>query len=75
MGMTLSNMREHETRYITLWCALPCGHHVDLCVDHLDGDVDVRSLGKGYRCSKCGRPDPESRPAWHRKDGKPLGIA
>lgn len=72
--MTLANMRQNGTRYISLWCNVDCNHHVDICVDGWDENLEVPLLGKGYRCTKCGRPDPESRPAWHRREGKPFGT-
>lgn len=66
--MTLANMRENGTRWISLWCQVDCGHHVDICADGWDETLKVPEIGKAYRCSKCGRPSPESRPAWHRAD-------
>lgn len=72
--MTLANMRLNGTRYVSLWCTTECGLHVDICADGMDESLEVRSLGKGYRCTKCGRPDPESRPAWHKREGKPFGT-
>lgn len=72
--MTLKNMRENGTRYVSLWCLAECGHHVDILVDDLPDDAIVREIGARFRCSRCGRPSPESRPAWHRQEGKPFGA-
>lgn len=72
--MTLKNMRENGTRYVTLWCTIDCGHYVDLCADDMPEETKVRTIGKRYRCSKCGRPSPESRPAWHLADNPPAGT-
>jgi len=72
--MTLANMRQNGTRYVTLWCIISCGHHIDILVDELPADIEVPSIGARYRCSRCGRPSPESRPAWHRADYPPPGT-
>ncbi|WP_147283785.1 hypothetical protein [Bosea caraganae] len=75
--MTLGNMRENGTRWIALYCPLPCSHHTDILVDELADEVEVPSIGRRYRCTKCGRKGPESRPAGHlsERPGKDLQAA
>jgi hypothetical protein len=63
--MDLANMRQNGVRHVTLWCVVECGHRADILVDELPDETLVREIGQRYRCSKCGRPSPESRPAWH----------
>ncbi len=63
--MTIGNMRENGVRWIALACIDPCHHYADVLVDHLPDEVAVPSIGRYYRCSKCGRRAPQSRPAWH----------
>jgi len=59
-------MRENGVRAIIVWCEA-CGHHVDVCVDDLPGDLPVPGLARRYRCSKCGSRQVSTRPAWHQR--------
>jgi hypothetical protein len=68
--MTLGNMRQNGTRWISLSCILPCAHRRDILGDHLGDDVLVASIGRSYRCSACGRLSGPRRPAWHVGDGE-----
>lgn len=72
--MTIANMRDLGVRYVSLWCTVECNHHVDICVDEMPGEAFVPEIGRRYRCSRCGRPSPESRPAWHLADNPPAGT-
>jgi hypothetical protein len=63
--MTLGNMRANGVRRILLACPDPCHHMADIAVDQIADSVEVPQIGRRYRCSKCGRRAPESRPAWH----------
>lgn len=72
--MTLKNMRENGTRYITIHCTVECGHHVEICVDGWDEAIEVPLIAQRYACSRCGNKKPTSRPAWHMADNPPFGT-
>lgn len=72
--MTIANMRKSGVRHVEIHCTVECGHHLDICVDGWDETLEVPLIARRYRCSKCGNPNPQSRPAWHTREGKPFGT-
>lgn len=55
-------VRANGVRAIIVWCEA-CGHHADVNVDDIPGDVLVPQLARGYRCSACGSRQVSTRPA------------
>lgn len=72
--MTIANMRANGTRWISIHCTVECGHSVEICVDGWDEKQEVPLIARRYVCSKCGNPNPTSRPAWHKADNPPYGL-
>src|SRR5271156_301399 len=51
--MTLQNMRENGVRSLDIMCH-QCRHETVMNVDHLPGDLTVKSFEPRMVCTKCG---------------------
>jgi ribosomal protein S27AE len=64
--MDPANMRENGVRSLDVQC-WRCRHQVIMNVDHLPGDVTVRSFGPRMVCTKCGTIGADVRPNWRER--------
>jgi hypothetical protein len=61
--MDLANMRENGVRSLSVQCH-QCRHLVVMNVDHLPGDLTVKSFEPKMVCTKCGAIGADARPNW-----------
>ena len=64
--MDLANMRENGVRSLDV-CCWQCRHQVILKVDHLLGDLTVKSFEPRMVCTKCGTVGADVRPNWKER--------
>jgi hypothetical protein len=65
--MDLANMRENGVRALAVQCH-QCRHQVVMNVDHLQGDLTVKSFEPKMVCTKCGTIGADVRPNWREKE-------
>jgi hypothetical protein len=64
--MDLANMRENGVRSLNVQC-WQCRHQVIVNVDHLPGDLTVKSFEPRMVCTKCGTIGADVRPNWRER--------
>jgi hypothetical protein len=64
--MDLANMRENGVRSLDVQC-WQCRHQVIVNVDHLPGDLTVKSFEPRMVCTKCGTIGADVRPNWRER--------
>jgi hypothetical protein len=61
--MDLANMRENGVRSLAVKCH-QCRHEMVMNVDHLPGNLTVKSFEPRMVCTKCGTIGADVRPNW-----------
>jgi hypothetical protein len=64
--MDLADMRENGVRSLSVQCH-QCRHQVVMNVDHLPGDLAVKSFEPKMVCTKCGTIGADVRPNWRER--------
>jgi hypothetical protein len=64
--MDLANMRANGVRSLDVQC-WQCRHKTILNVDHLPGDLAVKSFEPRMVCTKCGTIGADVRPNWRKR--------
>jgi len=64
--MDLANMRENGVRSLAVQCH-QCRNEMIINVDHLPGDLTVKSFGPRMVCTKCGTIGADVRPNWRER--------
>jgi hypothetical protein len=64
--MDLANMRQNGVRSLEIVCH-ECRHKTVMNVDHLPGDLTVKSFEPRMVCTKCGTIGADVRPNWRER--------
>jgi hypothetical protein len=64
--MDLANMRRNGLRPLEIVCQ-QFRHQTVMNVDHLPGDLTVKSIEPGMMCTKCGTIGADVRPNWKER--------
>jgi hypothetical protein len=71
--MDLADMRHNGVRSLEIVCQ-QCRHQTVMNVDHLPGDLTVKSLEPGMVCTKCGTIGADVRPNWKERGRWPMAV-